>query len=191
MAVMQASTPNGEIRPGWRARLADHRLLRQPLALLAARREQILYLVVGGWNTVFGYGVWAVLQFLLGERLHYLAIVVISWPFAVLNAYLCYRYLVFRSRGPILRELPRFSTVYVGDAAGDPGRAAGRAPRLPWSIYVVQALFMAIVIVASYLAHKHFSFGGGPTRRPVVPLGWPHRSGRPKPDGRKEPQCRR
>ncbi len=161
MQGTQASTPNGELRPGWRARLADHRLLRPPLALVAARREQILYLAVGGWNTVFGYAEWAVLQFLLGERLHYLVIVVISWPFSVLNNYLCYRYLVFRSRGAILRELPRFATVYSATLLANLVALPVALQVWPGSIYVVQAAFMAIVIVASYLAHKHFSFRGG------------------------------
>ncbi len=128
---------------------------------MAARREQILYLVVGGWNTVFGYGAWAVLQFVLGERLHYLAIVVISWPFAVLNNYLCYRYLVFRSRGPILRELPRFATVYSATLLANLVALPVALQIWPGSIYVVQAAFMAIVIVAGYLAHKHFSFRSG------------------------------
>jgi putative flippase GtrA len=161
MPGMQASTPNGELRPGWRARLAGHRLLGQPLALLAARREEILYLVVGGWNTVFGYGLWALLQFVLGERLHYLAIVVISWPLSVLNNYLCYRYLVFRSRGPILRELPRFSAVYSATLLANLVMLPAALQIWPGSIYVVQAAFMATVIVVSYLAHKHFSFRGG------------------------------
>ena len=128
--------------------------------LLAQRREQILYLVVGGWNTVFGYGAWAVLQFLLGPYLHYLAIVVISWPIAVLNAYLGYRYLVFRSRGPILLELPRFSTVYVASLLATLVALPIALHVLPVSIYAVNAAFTAILVVASYLAHKYFSFGG-------------------------------
>jgi putative flippase GtrA len=49
------------------------------------------------------------MQYLLGNHLHYLVVVVLSWPIAVLNAYLGYRYIVFRSRGSVLRELPRFS----------------------------------------------------------------------------------
>lgn len=158
---MQASTPNGEIRPRWRARLAGNRVLRQPLALVAARREQILYLVVGGWNTVFGYGEWAVLQFLLGEHLHYLVIVVISWPIAVLNAYLGYRYIVFRSRGPILRELPRFASVYVTTLVATLIALPIALHVLPFSIYVANGLFTVAVVVASYLGHKHFSFRGG------------------------------
>jgi len=80
--------------------------LGRPARFYFRRREQLLYLVVGGWNTVFGYGVWAALQFLLGNHLHYLVVVLISWPIAVLNAYLGYRYVVFRSRGSILRQAP-------------------------------------------------------------------------------------
>ena len=161
MQGMQASTPNGGLRPGWRARLADHRLLRQPLALMAARREQILYLAVGGWNTVFGYAEWAVLQFILGHHLHYLVIVVISWPIAVLNAYIGYRYIVFRSRGLILRELPRFASVYVSTLLATLVVLPIALHVLPFSIYLINGLFTIAVVVVSYLGHKHFSFRGG------------------------------
>ena len=137
-------------------------LLGPAARLVVRRREQILYLVVGGWNTLFGYGAWAVLQFLLGDHLHYLVIVVISWPIAVLNAYLCYRYIVFRSRGPILRELPRFSTVYVASLLANLAVLPVALQVLPLNLYVIQAGFMGVVVVASYLAHKHFSFGGRP-----------------------------
>ena len=77
------------------------------------RREQLLYLVVGGWNTVFGYGVWALLQYLLGDHLHYLVVVVLSWPIAVLNAYLVL---------PLHR---------VPQPGPDPQRASALLPRLP------------------------------------------------------------
>ncbi len=94
--------------------LRDHRVLGRPVRFYFGHREQLLYLVVGGWNTLFGYLVWATLQFLLGDYLHYfVVIIVLAWPIAVLNAYLGYRYIVFRSHGPVLRELPRFSLVYV------------------------------------------------------------------------------
>jgi putative flippase GtrA len=125
------------------------------------RREQLLYLVVGGWNTVFGYFIWAVLQFLLGNHLHYLVVVLISWPIAVLNAYVGYRYIVFRSRGSILREFPRFSLVYVVTLVVNLALLPIALHVLPLNIYAVQALLTVLVVVCSYLSHKHFSFGGG------------------------------
>jgi putative flippase GtrA len=77
-----------------------------PASFYLRRREQLLYLVVGGWNTVFGYFIWAALQLLLGNHLHYLVVMLIAWPIAVLNAYFGYRFIVFRCRGSILREFP-------------------------------------------------------------------------------------
>ena len=132
----------------------------RPVALVRRRREQILYLVFGGWNTLFGYGIWALLQYALGERLPYLAIVVVSWPIAVLNAYVVYRYFVFRSRGPILREFPRFSLVYLATLLVNLALLPVALRVLPFSIYVVQALFLAVVVACSYLGHRYFSFGG-------------------------------
>lgn len=126
--------------------------------------EQLRYLMIGGWNTFFGYAFWAALQWLLGERVHYLVIVLIAWPIAVLNAYLGYRYLVFRSRGPILRELPRFSVVYAATLIANLALLPIALGVLPLNIYLIQAVFTGAVVIASYVAHKYYSFGGGGRR---------------------------
>jgi putative flippase GtrA len=166
MRGMQASTPTkGDGGAGRLDGLRQHPVVGQPVSFTLDHREQVLYLVVGGWNTLVGYAVWATLQFLLGEKINYLVIVVIAWPIAVLNAYLCYRYIVFRSRGPILRELPRFASVYVSTLVATLLVLPIALHLLPFSIYVINGLFTAAVVVVSYLGHKHFSFRGG-QRRP-------------------------
>jgi len=141
--------------------LRDNRALGPSVRFYFRRREQVLYLVVGVWNTLFGYVVWALMQFLLGDRLHYLVIVVLAWPIAVLNAYLGYRYIVFRSKGSIIRELPRFSLVYLATLIVALAVLPVALSVLPFNIYLVNALFTAGVVVCSYLAHKYFSFRGG------------------------------
>ena len=143
--------------------LREHPVLGWPARFYLRRREQLLYLAVGGWNTVFGYAVWALLQLLLGAHLHYLVIVVLAWPIAVLNAYLGYRLVVFRSRGAILRELPRFSLVYVVGLIVGLIALPIALNILPFNIYVVQAILTAVIIVFSYLSHRYYSFG--PERR--------------------------
>jgi putative flippase GtrA len=141
-------------------RLRDHPALGRPVMFYLARREQLLYLVVGGWNTLFGYLVWATLQFLLGDYLPYFVVIILSWPIAVLNAYLGYRFIVFRSHGPVLRELPRFSLVYLLTLLVNLALLPIALAVLPFNIYVIQALFTVVVVVCSYLAHKYYSFGG-------------------------------
>ena len=128
---------------------------------LGRYREQLLYLAGGAWNTLFGYGVWALLQYLLYPRVNYLVIVVLSYPIAIANAYVCYRYIVFRSHGSVLRELPRFSSVYVLTMVANLAALPILVRVLPLNLYAIQALFTMVVVILSYLGHKFFSFRGG------------------------------
>lgn len=140
--------------------LRDHRALGRPVRFYFQRREQLLYLMIGGWNTLFGYGVWALLQTVLGDRVHYLVVVLIAWPIAVLNAYLGYRLVVFRSRGRVRGELPRFLAVYVATLVANLIMLPVALAALPVNVYVAQALFAIVVVICSYLAHKYYSFRG-------------------------------
>lgn len=138
-----------------------HSALGPPIRFYLRRREQLLYLVVGGWNTLFGYAVWALMQYLLGAHLHYLIIILLAWPVAVLNAYLGYRLIVFRSRAPIRTEFPRFATVYVATLLVNLALLPVVLAILPFNIYGVQALLTGLVVVSSYLGHRYFSFHRG------------------------------
>jgi len=135
------------------------------------RSRQLRFVAVGVWNTIFAYGVWASLQFLLGARLDYLVILVLAWPIAVLNAFVCQRRLVFRSTGPIRTELPRFSTVYVASLAASLVLLPILLQVLPFNIYVIQAGFTVAVVILSYLAHRSFSFGTKSARSPSTSNG--------------------
>lgn len=128
---------------------------------LAPHAEKVQYLVVGAYNTVFGYVVWAVLYGLLAGVLGYAPVLVISYAIAIANAYVLYRFVVFRSHGRVWRELPRFSTVYLTTMVVNLIVFPLAVHRIPLSPYAIQALFTLAVVAASYLAHKRFSFGAG------------------------------
>jgi len=97
--------------------------------------------------------------------------VLIAWPIVVLNAYLGYRLVVFRSRGSILREFPRFSLVYVVTLVVNLALLPIALNVLPFNIYGVQALLTIVVVISSYLTHRYYSFGGGrPTDGAVAAL---------------------
>lgn len=140
---------------------------------LAPHRKKILYLAAGAWNTAFGYGAFAGL-YLLGRRFgwHYLAALAISNVLAILNAYLSYKLLVFRTRGRWLGELARFSMVYwvvfAANAAALPALVRG----LGLNPLAAQAVFTAVTVAAGYLAHDRFSFAAPPpqaaSRPPLV-----------------------
>ena len=128
---------------------------------LTPHAEKVQYLVVGAYNTVFGYVVWAVLYGLLAGLLGYAPVLVISYAIAIANAYVLYRFVVFRSHGRVWRELPRFSTVYLTTMVVNLIVFPLAVHRIPLSPYAIQALFTLAVVAASYLAHKRFSFGAG------------------------------
>ena len=61
------------------------------------RRQALLYLAVGGWNTIFTFATFAALQFALGEAVHYLAVLTTAWVVGVLQAFVAYRQIVSAS----------------------------------------------------------------------------------------------
>lgn len=135
-------------------------------------REQVLYLAVGGWNTLFGYLCFAGLYYWLQGVLPVAVILVFSYAVSIVNAYVCYRYLVFRSRGSVLREIPRFTSVYLVALAANLVVLPLALRTLPLNAYVVQALFTVAVVVLSYLGHRFFSFRhrqGNAGRRETTP----------------------
>ena len=130
-----------------------------PAILLHPRMQFLVYLVVGGWNTVFGIGFYWLLFHLFGSRCHYLVLAVVSNVVAITNAFVCYKLLVFRTRGNWLREYLKCWVVYGGGALLTMALMwvfvdfAGISP--VWANVVGTAL----VTVASYFGHKYFSFG--------------------------------
>jgi putative flippase GtrA len=131
---------------------------------LVRRREQILYVVVGGWNTLLGYGVFALFYHLLHDSAGMsrvsgsMTALVASTVVGVTNNYVLYRTIVFRSRGPVRREVPRFLVVYAAVLVVNLIMLPLALRTLPFSVYLIQAAFTVAVVVTTYVANKYFSF---------------------------------
>ncbi len=118
-------------------------------ALFGRRREPILYVLVGGWNTLFGYGVFALLYHLLHDEAGVaevpgsMAALIIATIICTANNYVLYRTFVFRSHGAVWRELPRFSVVYLVALAVNLVVLPLALRELPLNVYAVQGVFTA------------------------------------------------
>lgn len=130
------------------------------------------YLLVGGWNTVFGYATYAVLTALLTPRIRY-AYIVASLLASLINitvAFLGYKWFVFKTRGNYLREWIRCVVVYSGGIiAGTAAlpfvvvflrRVAGWDAAAP---YIAGAILMGVATIYNFIGHKNFSFRSRPT----------------------------
>ena len=128
------------------------------------------FVLVGAWNTAFGYGAFAFFYWITRRLgVHYLWAVLPAHVLAVLNAFLCQRWIVFGTHGPFFATLVRFSAVYWIFFAVN-------LPLLPLLVQglhlhplVAQALLVAANAATSYVVHDRFTFrkpadGGGTAR---------------------------
>ena len=125
------------------------------------------YLVVGVWNTLFGYGSFAFFTAILSPKIpnSYIAACVISSVLNISVSYLGYKFFVFKTKGNYLREWIRCVGVYSGGILFGVlslpvlvvlirrnTRFISEAP------YIAGAILTAFTVVYSFFGHKKFSF---------------------------------
>ncbi len=141
----------------WRARLAGH----------IPPGQFLRYLMVGAWNTLFGYSLYALFTALLMPRVRfgYILASVFSSLFSITVAFFGYKLFVFKTKGNYFVEWFRCILVY----------GSGMLPGLvllPLFVeglhygfhlersapYIAGALVMGLGVIYSFFGHKHFSF---------------------------------
>jgi putative flippase GtrA len=121
-------------------------------------RQRILFVAVGGWNTIFGVALFVILHSFL-PQIHYIFLLIFCNELAILNAFVGYRWVVFCSKGKIGGELLRFHGVYAISAVLGISVTAGLVELAGFRPVIANALSTIITIVASYIGHSRFSFG--------------------------------
>jgi putative flippase GtrA len=127
----------------------------------------VRYIVVGGFNTVFGYGVFALLNWAfrgLGSY-SYMYAAVLANVIAISVAFLGYKWFVFRTRGNYLIEWIRCFGVYGGSALIGLVALPILVPILRHVLhrpeqapYIAGALSTIMTVLSSFFGHKNFSF---------------------------------
>lgn len=117
------------------------------------------FLLIGGWNTLFGVGLYTVVYRFYGEHVHYLLLTVPVQFLAITQAFLCYKFLVFRVRQTAwFAEYLRCFLIY--------GLSALLTTALFWlcvsglnlSPILGNLAATAIVTLVSFLGHQAFTF---------------------------------
>ena len=121
-------------------------------------REKINYLLVGGWNTIFGFLTFALLYALFHQHLHYLVLFIVSNILSITNAYIGYKIFVFQTKGNYLAEYARFYLVYGSAMALNLVLLPLVVEFLHINPVAAQGGIMFINVIFSYFGHKHFSF---------------------------------
>jgi putative flippase GtrA len=122
------------------------------------RREEVRYLVVGGFNTVVGLGLYAGFHVLLGHQLGYLLVLIPAYAVGIVVSFITQRIWVFAARGQVLLDFARFTSVQLSGMALNAlvlaiVHESTSIPAVP-----SQAISLFIVAIATYFSHKFFSF---------------------------------
>jgi len=129
--------------------------------------QVVRYLLVGGFNTVFGYGLFALLNWSftgLGAY-SYMYAAVLSNLIAISVAFLGYKWFVFRTRGNYLIEWLRCLGVYGSSMLIGLAGLAILVPILRRSLhrpefasYIAAGIMTVVTVIFSFLGHKNISF---------------------------------
>lgn len=146
-------TPDGSPPPG-SGHLA--RLKALPRRFLGV--QVLRFGVIGVINTAFGYGLFIALQLTLGRITHYLVVLAVSNVFAILQAYILQRWLVFRFTGGWWRGLLRFGTVYFGAFLFNLAALPLLVEALHIAVIPAQGVTTVVQVIGTYTAHRLFTF---------------------------------
>lgn len=139
----------------------------------------IRYIGVGVFNTGFGYGLFALFNFLLHKRripASYIYAAILSNLISITVAYLGYKFFVFRTKGNYLREWMKAVAVY--GTAAIPGLIvlAPLVRVVTWLLphqlnafhrtvlgkdaapYIANALLTGFTVIYSFFGHKKVTF---------------------------------
>lgn len=138
--------------------------------------QRLAFLLVGGFNTAFGFTVfvgfdrlYAALAPGWGEVLHNTVTLGCSHIVSVIVAFALYRTLVFRVSGQVWRDLMRFESVYLVSLGANWILLNLLTVVLRMPTVLAQAFVVGVIALVSFFGHKHFSFRRPQAGRPPGP----------------------
>jgi putative flippase GtrA len=131
------------------------------------------YLVVGIWNTLFGYSLFALFTWLLTGLvpMAYMLACVLSNVIAITVAFLGYKWFVFKTKGNYLREYLRCYVVYGTAFLVNLALLPLLVVLFDWIVnpraspYVAGAVLTAGTVLLSFVGHRQYSFARGQSTR--------------------------
>jgi putative flippase GtrA len=119
--------------------------------------KHVKFVIIGIYNTLFGYAAFAVLHLGL-THVNYMLILVVSRELSVISAFVAYRVFVFRVKGAIVPDFLRFWMVYSGALVLNLIALPFLVEIVGLNVLVAQALIVVLMVITTWIGHNHFSF---------------------------------
>lgn len=119
------------------------------------KNQGFRFLFVGGLNTIVGYGIYSLLIYF---KVHYLIANSISTILAVIHSYMWNKYFTFKSKQKALKEIIKFSSVYLLSYIIGTILLFILKDKLNINSYLAGFINLIITTIISYFGHKYYSF---------------------------------
>ena len=126
--------------------------------ILNRLRNEISFLAVGVWNTIFGLSLFYLLLKFIPE-LNYFVILASSFITSTVQSHFSQRNFVWRSSAPYLYELMKFFWGTLGSFIINLACLPILVEYLQFPIFLSQVLIVLLLTILSYLYQKHLVFG--------------------------------
>lgn len=120
--------------------------------------RRIRFILVGGYNTVFSFILFCALEYLIGNDLQPIWILLITHIISIFNSFLSLRIFVFASKNNLLQEYLKVNAVYCIYFIVNAFLLFAFNDLLHLNVILAQFLSVLILTIGVYFAHKHFSF---------------------------------
>lgn len=135
-------------------------------ALKTKHQVKAKFVLVGIWNTIFGYSIFCLFDTLFeiafSQRyIAYMSAMILGRIFAVINAYVGHKYITFKSKAKgkaIIAEFFRFSMTYVVTFCLSLVLLPALVEIGHFHPKIAVAIIILLCTVISYLGHSRFSF---------------------------------
>ena len=126
--------------------------------------QPLRFLIVGVWNFAFGYAVFAGLYWALNGIWPDWLISAVAAVLGITMSFVTHRFITYRSSGCWWREYLRFYVVYGGQSLLNVLLIWLLVTKLKMNAYIVQLTISIVLTLATYWAHKYYSFKETPSK---------------------------
>lgn len=122
--------------------------------------ERFRFLLVGGFNTVVGYGIFVLIELTFGRHTSYLLSLYIAFFIGTIVAFITHRRITFQisGRGKVVLDYFRFLGVNLVSLAVNTIALPLLVELGHLSPIAAQAIIVVVTTLISYIGHKFFSF---------------------------------
>lgn len=119
------------------------------------KQKQFRFLLVGGLNTLVGYGTYAIL---LTLEINYLIATTISTIIGIMHSYIWNKFFTFKSKEKVVKEIFRFIFIYFISYILGMISICFFVTVLNINEYIAGLMNLVLTTLISWFGHKNFSF---------------------------------